>query len=169
MSDSDDGWGCLRWAAGFGLDGFLILLFVVGIIIFFVFGPSVTLNCTRRDASEVFCTYKSQTFMLGGSIGGIRNVQRAVNEQKCDGASCKYRIVLETADGKRPLTNEYTSGSKADLVDKLNAFIADKSQSQIELTQSPDLSCLFLIGLCAVGSLALFLVYRIKRKSFALE
>lgn len=165
MSDSDNNGGCLKVMGFLGLEGILVMLLIVGVVVFFVFGPTVTLTCFRQDTSDVLCQFSTRTFMLGGSIGGIPHVQRAVNEQECDGVGCKYRVVLETADGKRPLTKDYTSGSKADLVNKLNAFIADQSQTKIELTQSPDFSCLIPIGLIVIVSVVLIVIYRVRRRS----
>lgn len=132
----------------------------------FTLGPTITLTCTREDTADVFCRFNSQIFVLGGSTGGILRVQEAVNERKCIESSCTYRVVLQTTDGKYPLTDDYTSGSKAAFVDRLNSFIADKSQTKIELTQSPDLSGLLPPGLVIVVLALLVWGYQMRRKRF---
>ncbi len=166
MSDSDPGKGCHKWTLFLGIDGVLLLLLVVGILFFSAFGPIVTLTCARQDTSDVFCTY--HTFGLGGSMGSIGVVLGGVNDQRCDWSGCRFRAVLETTGGMRPLTNEYTPGSKADFVDRLNMFIADKSQTSVELTQSPDLSGLLppglAVGLAVFGAGLVFWGYRLRRK-----
>lgn len=139
------------------------LVAMLGLLV--AIGPTITLTCTRQVASDVYCSYDSQIFLMGGTADGIQHVYRAVNQRGlCDGSNCSYRIELETADGRKILSDQFTSGSKADFVDRLNSFIADHSQTTIELTQAPDVSGLLPYCLIVVALILILGGYRLRQK-----
>jgi hypothetical protein len=156
----------------------VLLVSVFAALLVFTFGPNVTLTCTRQDASDVYCQFETRAFLLGGMLGGILHVQKAVNEEQCSGLSCVYRVVLETTDGKESPTDEYTSSSKADIVNRLNAFINDQSQTENELAYGGGITsqfmailnnCIIPLLIMVVAVMGLMFLYRgfqsIKRKA----
>jgi hypothetical protein len=149
--------------AGVGMYALLYLLFAVG--------PNITLTCTRVGTG-VQCNIEERLVVWPLTIGGLGYVTGAINDQNCTNSGCGYRVLLLTLEGNRPLRNEYAIGSKADFVNRLNSFIANKNRASIELVDSGGLSpqfltnCLFsllAIGLAVLGLLLLFWGYRSRR------
>lgn len=163
MNDSDGSPGCSKWLSCLGVEGVLVVLSLIGVLVFTTGGPTVTLTCKRTTASEIFCSYVSQVFMLGGESGGLGNVRAAVDEERCEATGCSYRLMLITDEGKRPLTSDYTRGSKADLANRLNAFVIDPLQTQIQLTQYPDLTTVLVLGSVVLTAGLLIVVKRSKQ------
>ena len=150
----------------------ILLVFVVAVLAIIAFGPSIKLTCTREGAAGVRCNFEERIIVWPVTVGGLGYVTGAINDQRCNNSGCTYRVVLVTPEGKRPLRDEYSSGSKADFINKLNSFIADKNQARIELIDNGELSpqfsanCLIpllVIGLASLSLLFLFWGYRSRR------
>jgi hypothetical protein len=121
----------------------------------FIFGQTITLNCTRSEPNQVQC---SQQRRWAGLVplgeDSIRNLQGAEVEDDCDEDGCMYRVLLKTTDGPAPLTSVYSSGltPQEETAERINGFVQDREQNSLTVEDNSGLwGILFALIFSSVG------------------
>lgn len=74
-------------------------------------------------------------------------------DESCDEDGCTYRVILQTGSGDIPLGIGYSSGlhSKQEMAQKVQAFVADPSQPDLEIKTGGGLWILFPLTFLIMG------------------
>lgn len=101
-------------------------LLILGIIL--IGGSIYYLDCDSTSDS-VNCTITTRfldTFITENRTAtGVINATESVD---CEEGSCMYRVELTTTTGMEPLSVDYSTESKAEMVDRINVYLLDSSQ-----------------------------------------
>lgn len=107
---------------------------LIGALSIFVFGQVSELNCTRQNSDAPACTltYSGVMGSFRQSIGSLRGARV---EDNCDEDDCAYRVQIETSSGFYPLTDYYSSGSKAGMVNRIHAFLNNPVEQNLYIVE----------------------------------
>lgn len=108
-----------------------------GLIVFYFFGQTISLDCTREDTRypRCFVTLSLLNIKLKEQrIDAL--IESRIIESRDSDDDITYKIILETNQGNVPLTSYYSSGyeSKARFVEDLNALLDVNTEQSFSLT-----------------------------------
>ena len=130
------------------------LLFSAGLLALYFLGQVNTLSCTRSVQVEIKCslvtTWMDLTQLADKPLAPLSS---AYLDESCDEDGCTYRVMLRTAREDLPLISSYSSGSidKQIKVDQILAFLADRSQASLKISDGGGLFILIPLGFAGVG------------------
>lgn len=137
-----------------------VILLAAAAAFYFFFARAPHLYCQRSQAGTVDCTIQERVLgQLVVSRRSVNNVTGASVATQCKNADCRYRLELNTGQGKVPFVEDFTPQAelKIEMADNINAFLADTQQPA--LRQSVRLEPLVIFLPLAV--LALFGIYKL--------
>lgn len=128
---------------------FLGVLFIIfGVLTYLIMGGVFSLTCERLPDGTGYCIHKQDSFLANNEkkilIDDIKKLslkEKEIFEEDKDDDSepdYVYTVNIETESNIFPLT-PYGSGGKeekAEIVDKANSFLNDKSQKSLYVEQS---------------------------------
>ncbi len=115
-----------------------VMLVGVGSVAAVLFGDLSIFECTRQGAS----TNQGECELVSSGLLGsnrqtltLASLQDAYTEESTENGL--YRVVLQTTEGRIPLTGAYTSGrgSKDKAVEEIQAFINTATQEAVSVKQ----------------------------------
>jgi len=116
---------------------FGLIFALSGIAVLYFFGRSVDVVCQKTSTNRVTCELTEK--LIGIVPIGQRTVvdirSAEVEEHRDSDGDYTFQVVFVTVDGRKSLTSYTSSGyrDKADVADRLNAFIQGGRQNQLEL------------------------------------
>jgi len=137
-----------------------VILLATAAAFYFFFARAPHLNCQRSQAGAVDCTIQERVLgLLAVSQRSVNNVTGANVATQCKNDDCRYRLELDTGQGKVPFVEEFTPQAefKIEMAGNVNAFIVNTQQPA--LRQSARLEPLVIFLPLAV--LALYGVYNL--------
>ncbi len=132
-----------------------IVFTLSSILVFILFGQSITLACNRLNTMNPSCTLSRILigFTLKEQTIDELHFARIAENTDSDGDST-YRIILETGEGNVPLRSYSSSGrqKKADVVEEINAFLKDNRQPTLSLhyTGGPNMVLTLVFSLIGI-------------------
>jgi hypothetical protein len=131
-----------------------------GCLFSFIFGQDTTLTCQRVETTQVECLKESKWLgQVSMSEASIQGLEGAWVAESCDEDGCTYRVEMDTADGRVPLTSYYSSGarSKHETADRINAFLRNPAEGSLTVKSGAGLLGLLLpFVFVAVGPIVAF-------------
>jgi hypothetical protein len=130
---------------------FSLLFALVGLAVFWFFGRSAGIACSRLEAHEVRCEIKETLLGLAVQRAEVVNPKSATVDVNEDSDGDTYRVVLQTERSTVPLTTVYSSDGPLDQTAReINEFLANTSTKTLNVSQSVS-PRIYLIPLCFTG------------------
>ncbi|GAP13509.1 hypothetical protein LARV_01263 [Longilinea arvoryzae] len=140
---------------------FSLVFIGVGLVCGMLVGKLATLHC-QRSGSGGECQFSTRGFIGPASVMtfAVEDLQAAelqVSEDSDDGDT--YRVAFQVQGKWIPLTKVYSSGwsSKDDVVQNINTFIQNQSQTELNIRQDDRLFAALFGGIFSLAGLLMIL------------